>query len=336
MIRRDSQEFEDKLFAVLFVLFFIKILSLVFNLGNLTFAVFLQELGISLLVFFLLMLFARGISGLDNFSLGGKESDVLLGESVYDRLHRQYRELAEKYTEEKKYTQASYVYLKLLKDNYAAAEVLEKGGMYSEAAAIYLKYLKDKYRAAECYEKARAYNEAVKLYTETGQTEKAGDMYVLLGNPIEAKKCFMEVIDGYNSNSQYVKASLVYRNKIKDAVQAQNLLLKGWRTNCDAYNCLNNYFENVKDYEELKKEIAFFYKEETTPNNREAFLRVIKHEFKKDATLEEMTRNIAYEIVSERISHNPHISAELVYFNKNNMSISKDIIKYRQFNKRKN
>ena len=61
---------------------------------------------------------------------------------------------------------------------------------------------------------------------------------------------------------------------------------------------------------------------------------MLKIEFKKDKALEELTKDIAYEIIASKIEAKPDISSELAYFNKGNKSISKDIMKF-ELNKRK-
>jgi Tfp pilus assembly protein PilF len=83
------------------------------------------------------------------------------------------------------------------------------------------------------------------LYKELNEDEKVGDLYVILNDKVKANKYFEKVIENYKTNFQYVKASLVYKNKIGDCSQAQDLLMEGWRANKDAGKCLNNYFANT-------------------------------------------------------------------------------------------
>lgn len=328
-----NQTFEEKAYNAVIFLFIIKILYILFNIKNFTPSRFFGEVLATVIIFLILMTIASNFSGKGSWS-GSSGSAVLVKESVFDRLQRQYRELAEKYEDEKNYKKASYIYLRLLKDSYKAAEVLERGKLYHEAAAVYLKYCENKDKAAACYQLARAYKEAIKLYAQLGDSERLGDIHLLLNDRKEANKHYFKVIDNYKENSQYVKASLVYKNKINDTSEAQKLLLNGWKTNKDGYNCLNNYFENIKDNEELKHEIASIYQNETSSENQESFLQLMKIEFKKDKDLEELTKDIAYEIIASQIETKPDISSELVYFNKINKTISKDIMKYK-LNKRK-
>lgn len=325
---RSNQSFSEKVFSAIVLVFLLKLVYILYSSSYSGMSIILSIAG-SIIVFFILAGIATTFNGKGNSSYGNSDSTVLLRSSVFSKIEKKYRDLAKQYEDEKNYAKAAHIYLHLLKDRYAAAETLERGKLYNEAALIYIKYLNNKGKAAACYEHAKSYKQAIKLYTELEQTEKVGDLYVLLNEENEAKKCYLKVIDNYKDKSQYVKASLVYRNKLKDATEAQKMLLYGWRNNKDAYNCLNNYFENIKDYSKLNQEIATIYKNETTDQNKLSFLQVLKHEFKKHESLEELTKDLAYEIIADRIASDKSISSELIYFNVENPSISKDIIKFK-------
>lgn len=122
---------------------------------------------------------------------------------------------------------------------------------------------------------------------------------------------------------------MILKNKVKDTTTAQDMLLEGWRTNRDASNCLNNYFVNIDKVDDLEKEIQTIYNTEVDAKNNEAFLQLLKIEFKKDAQLEPVTRAIAYEIVASKIEKKSDISTELLSFNKENTSLSKDVMRYK-------
>ncbi|MFD1602480.1 hypothetical protein ACFSJW_21365 [Flavobacterium artemisiae] len=254
---------------------------------------------------------------------------ALVDSDRFNTLQNRYEKMAEEYVNRKEYEKAAHIYLKLLKNNHKAAMVLEQGQLYREAAGVYLKYLQNKVKAAECYEKGHAYNEAIELYKELNQDEKVGDLYLILKNKKIADRYFRIVIEDYKKNSQYVKASLIYRNKIGDPKEAQELLLDGWKTGKDASNCLNNYFANILSHEALSKAITTRYEEDVDEKNKISFLNILKHEFNKGQILEEVTRNIAYEIVADKIEERPELASELIHFNKNNTSMTKDVMKYK-------
>lgn len=267
-----------------------------------------------------------------NSSSGGA---ALIDSDRFSTLQNKYEKLAEQYVENKEYQKAAHIYLKLLKNYPKAAEVLEKGELYSEAAAIYLKYCKNKQKAAACYEKGNAYKEAIEIYKELNDNEKVGDLYLILKDKKEADKYFNRVIENYKTNFQYVKASLVYKNKIGDVTEAQEILLEGWKTNKDAGKCLNNYLANIDSAADLSLAINDVYKNIVIPENAPVFLHLLKHEFTKHEENQGMIKNIAYEIVADRIDKNPDVASELVHFNKNNKMMLKDVMKYKLKAKKK-
>lgn len=269
----------------------------------------------------------------NNAERGG--STVLLDTDRFSTLQQRYEKLAQDFIEKQEYEKAAHVYRKLLQNNFAAATTLEQGALYQEAAVTYLKLCQNKEKASECFEKGKSYKEAIALHKELGQKEKVGDLYLLLNQKNEADKYFHQVVEEYKSNNQFVKASLILRNKVKDTTTAQNMLLEGWRTNRDASNCLNNYFVNIREVDDLEKEIQTIYNTEVDAKNNEAFLQLLKIEFKKDAQLEPVTREIAYEIIASKIEKKSDISTELLSFNKDNTSLSKDVMRYKLNNRKR-
>jgi hypothetical protein len=243
-------------------------------------------------------------------------------------LREQYEKLAKEAIVEKDYKKAASIYIKLLKDYYSAANALEDGKLYQEAALIHLKYNKDKHKAAATYEKGKIYDKAIALYKELEDHEKVGDIYKSMRKKEDAYTYYKMVIDNYVENSQFVKASLIYKYKIEDAPKAQTILLQGWREHKDAYNCLTNYFSNFPNTDILKKGIAFIYKKETTPENLTLFLKALKVEHQKHEGIQDFTQNIAYEIVANNLSDNPGITYELKAFNTDNHLIQNDATRF--------
>lgn len=259
---------------------------------------------------------------------GAGGGNFYLENSLFDRIRSKYEELAEKYIAENDYKKAAKVYMNLLQDNYRGAKTLEDGGFYNEAAAVYLKKLKNKSDAANCYEKAKQYKKAIDLYKEMEQKEKVGDLYREINDLKNAHTYYQMVTDDYISNNQMVKASLIYRKKMENPEAAQKILLKGWEEDKDTFNCLNNYFANIFDIQKLQSEIQELYG--TTPAHKKIiYLDAMKHEFKKDPKLESITRNIAYEIIAEKIGTRSEIVNELKYFNPDDDTILKDISRFK-------
>lgn len=265
----------------------------------------------------------------DGSNVQSSGGSIDLGDSYYD-LQRQYYKAAEDMLAKKDYQKAAFIYLKLLKNYASAAEALESGKYYQEAATIYVKHANNKMKAAECYEHGNMTDEAIQLYKELNENEKVGDLYVTLNKHKDANRYYEKVVDDYKLRNQYVKASLIYKNKIKNTSDAQSLLLDGWRSNRDASNCLNNYFANIPDIKTLKHELYAVYHNDVTEQNSELFLTVIQHEYKKGTELAEPTREIAYEIVAKNIEANPSIVSLLRGFNKDDKQLIKDTMRYKQ------
>lgn len=261
---------------------------------------------------------------------GGNSGSVVMENDQFMQLNKQYRETAEELKRKKEFQKAAFIYIKLLKDYYGAGQAMEEGKLYQEAAAIHIKLTKDKTRAADCYEKGSMYNEAIDIYKELGSNEKVGDIYSTIGQKKEANVYYGKVAEGYTNNYQYVKASLIYRNKMGNAELGQSILMDGWRTNRDAYKCLNNYFNNIDDSKQLGQAINHVYNNEMAEHKRVDFLNVIKTEYQKKNGLEEPIRDIAYEIIAEELKKDAGFASELRHFNQKDNELTKDTMRYQQ------
>jgi hypothetical protein len=66
------------------------------------------------------------------------------------------------------------------------------------------------------------------------------------------------------------------------------------------------------------------------PSDRKStYLEAMKYEFKKDPKLHKTTRDIAYEIIAEKIENHSEIVNELKHFNPTDEIILKDISRYK-------
>ncbi|OFY83691.1 MAG: hypothetical protein A3F72_12820 [Bacteroidetes bacterium RIFCSPLOWO2_12_FULL_35_15] len=268
-----------------------------------------------------------------DFSLLGNNSrsssgSINLGDHYYE-LQKQYNATAQELIKQKDYHKAAFIYMKLLKNNLMAAQTLESGNHFQEAATIYLKHAGNKNKAAECYEKGNMTNEAIEIYKELNENEKVGDLYLTIRKRKEADLYFEKVVTNYKSKNQYVKASLIYKNKMNNEQGGQSLLLEGWRSFKDPSNCLNNYFSNIRDIKILKREIETIYANDLNRQNSETFLQVIRHEYNKNNELSDSIREMAYEIVAAQIPKNPSIVSELKEFNLKDKELMKDTIRFK-------
>jgi len=253
----------------------------------------------------------------------------------YFQLQQQYRDTAQAFEKKGKYRKAAFVYFKLLKDYHNAATTLEKGKIYKQAAQVYLKHANNKSKAAECYEKGNLFQEAIDLNIELLRYEKAGDLFLKINERKKADVYYQKTADNYIKSNQYVKASLVYRNKMGERMKGQDILMKGWKNNRDAYNCLNNYFANIEDEKSLSKEMDQVFQNHVSDKNRRSFLRILHHEYDKKNSLGSQVREIAYEAIHEEIKNNPEVVTELKFFNKNDRQLIKDSIRFRSSKNKK-
>lgn len=329
----NRQKFIDKFMAAFFILVIFKVIGILAELFHATFWSVIGNLVIFIVIAVIILLVITALKDKEkqNHGVDGRRKvggSSYVETSLFDRIRNKYEELAQKYIAEKDYKKAAKVYMNLLQDNYRGAKTLEDGGLYNEAAAIYLKKLNNKAEAAQCYEKAKQFKKAIDLYKELEQKEKVGDLYKELNDTKSANSFYQMVVDDYVSNNQMVKGSLIYCKKMDSPEDAQQILLIGWEENKDAFNCLNNYFVNIYDTEVLNQKIQNLY--DKTPSDKKLiYLEAMKHEFKKDQKLQETTRNIAYEIIAEKVETNTSIINELKHFNPHDEVILKDISRYR-------
>jgi tetratricopeptide (TPR) repeat protein len=263
-----------------------------------------------------------------------RSSSVSLGGDYVTRIRKQYMESAQDFISHKQYREAAFVYLRLLKNYTLAADTLEKGGLYAEAASVYLEYLKNNLKAAECYEKGSFTLKAIEIYQEMGNNEKVGDLYVSLHRRKEARIYYEEVIKKYVGQSEYIKASHIYRDKVGEGEPAKRLLMEGWEKNANAVHCLNAYFTYFSDKAALEQEIKRIYVTNNPDGKKIKFLEVMKHQFDRHPGLREAIRDIAFEIVAGRIEAQPSFASELQAFTKNDPQLLKDILRYQQRQKR--
>lgn len=269
----------------------------------------------------------------NTFSLFGNNSGGGGGGSFTsqktDDLANEYRRIAEELIKKKDYRKAAFVYQKLLRQPYVAAETLEKGEIYPEAAAVFLEFVKNKDRAAQCYEKGNMTQDAIGLYKELRKNEKVGDLYIKLNKRNDANVYYELTADEYRGQNQFVKASLIYRDKMLKPEAGQEMLIAGWRRNQDATNCMGIYFSNIGNDKLLKDEYDRFYQDEVNAENRSRFIYVAAHEFNKRPKHADQLKTLAYEVAVAEIPKNPRIVADLQDFNKNDKQFTGDTLRFR-------
>lgn len=264
----------------------------------------------------------------NNASTSQQGGTVVIG-NMFNKLSQQYEETAQQLIQQKDYQKAAFIYLKLLKNPYKAVEVLKQGAMFSEAASIYIKYLNDSKKAADCYEMAKMYQDAIDIYLNLKEHEKVGDLYVKLSNFKLANKHYNIVAEDYILNRQYIKAALVYRDKMNEAHKAEAYLLEAWEHNYDGPNCLKMYFSNSSDANELSVKIKNVEQNLVNASNEIQFLQVMKMVNKQANAPKKQINDIAYQIISKHAASQKSIVSELIHFNPQNTELLKDTLRYK-------
>jgi len=258
---------------------------------------------------------------------GGTGGSVSLGNEFF-RIQKQYQATARQLEESGKHEKAAYVYLKLLKDHAAGAATLRKGKHFEKAAVIYLRYLKNESLAAECYEEGKIYDEAIPLYVKLKRWEKVGDLHVLRGDDEAARSAYLKQVDKYLVENVFIKAARLSKEKMHDLSRAQQILLRGWDENIDAFNCLQFYLANIADGETAWREIERIGRQGLNDKNDTVFLRVLSKEYAKKDEHREEVRNLAYGLLSELLSAGRVSAHEVLAFNEKNDRLRADALRY--------
>ena len=83
---------------------------------------------------------------------------------TYERLRREYREVANRELSLKRYRRAAYIFSHLLEDHQSAAEALKQGRHFREAALLYRDFTNRSLEAAECFWEAGEFEQAEPLF----------------------------------------------------------------------------------------------------------------------------------------------------------------------------
>lgn len=253
----------------------------------------------------------------------------------YFKLREQYEQSAKELIALGKYEKAAFVYFQLLKDKVRAAQTLRDGKLYAKAANFYLKHLKDKQTAALCFEEGKMYDEAILLYQEIENYEKAGDLCMKVNRRKQAMHNYTQLANGYLEKRRYVKAALVYKDKMEQPEKGQAYLLQGWKEEADAVNCLQTYFSNIKETTEFKNALQQVYEHEVYTENQVLFLEVLRLQYPNREDAAKQLRDMAYEIVASEAHSDPYVLDKLSHFNASNKEFRKDVMRFRLYQKKK-
>jgi tetratricopeptide (TPR) repeat protein len=252
----------------------------------------------------------------------------VISDDGYTRLFRQYTAAAEQLVKQGDFIKASFVYLKLLKNYEMAAATLEKGGHFAEAAAVYLKYCKNEEKAAECFEQAAMYEKAIELHLKGNNYTKVADLYRSLNNEEQAVHYYHKLIEIYMETGLHLQASVIYDVKLHQTDKAKDILLFGWKTGRDSYNCLKAYFAHHDDIE-LAEEIPRLYAQDVPQEDRELFMRVLQKLYQHRVKVQSLIKDISFEIIVGEAEKNPGIVSEIRIFNKEDKQLVKDLLRFK-------
>lgn len=258
---------------------------------------------------------------------GGAGGSVNLGNEFF-RLQEHYQNAARELQAAGKFEKAAYVYLKLLKDYNSAAETLRQSKHYEKAAAVYLRYLKDERAAAECYEMGSIYDEAIPLYTKLEEWEKVGDLHVLRGDGPSARSAYQRQLEKELDKKAFVRAAKLSKEKMKNLPHAQELLLRGWDQNVDAYNCLQYYLANISTGKTAWMEIQNIRNHRLNTGNDQIFLKILGNEYSQQHEHRKEVKKMAYGLLSELLTAGRISAHELLAFDKNNIRLRADTLRY--------
>lgn len=104
--------------------------------------------------------------------------------------------------------------------------------------------------------------------------------------------------------------------------------MKGWHEEVDQFNCLNNYFNNIKNDEELWNQINYFKNYEVNQHNESVFLKVLKHEYDKKNEYDKEIQNMAYSMISDMLERGVVSANALLPFNKQDTRLRSDTIRF--------
>lgn len=242
-----------------------------------------------------------------NFDLnrigGGGPADTWDAGAYYNDLRTQYQRAAEMAIHKGDFRKAAYIYAHLLSNFHLAANVLKQGGHYREAAVLYKDHLKNLPAAAECLEQGGYYQEAAEVYETLYRFEKAGDLYLQIGQAEKAAVYFEKSLKVVLNNADHLDGARIAHDKLRQPERANEILLQGWEGNKQAEPCLKKYFDRTleQEPEKTRQRLQEIFEQQTPPAKQSMLLNVLLHlnELPLSSDARDASRSIAYEIVSK-------------------------------------
>ena len=263
----------------------------------------------------------------------GGGSAVLPDDSLM-QLRKQYQEAAAQLEKDGEHTQAAFVYMKLLKQHQLAAEVLKRGKKYPEAAGVYLKYLNNKKEAAACYEAGHMPLEAIKLYQELKEHEKAGDLYMNMGERDLALEEYEQKVHAHKSYGHHKKAGDLIREKMEDLPRALHTYLEGYEANRKNPHCLGAYLKYQEDEAQVSKDLDRYNAQMESPEQVNQWLNLLWEEYQRQRSTQHQAKDLVYQQLAQHIHKQPELAQFLRYFHPKDVELKKDTIRFGSKKKR--
>lgn len=234
---------------------------------------------------------------------GGGAADTWDAGAYYNDLRTQYNRAAEMAIQKGDFRKAAYIYAHLLSNFHLAANVLRQGGHYREAAVLYKDHLKNLPAAAECLEQGGYYQEAAEVCETLYRFEKAGDLYLQIGQVEKAAVCFEKSLKSALNNADHLEGARIVHDKLQQPERAKEILLQGWHGNKQAEPCLKKYFEWTleQEPEKTRQRLQEIFEQQMPPARQALLLNVLLHlnELPVSSDTRDTSRFIAYEIVGK-------------------------------------
>lgn len=266
----------------------------------------------------------------------GRHQSNYVSESAYDRLRRQYLETAAVFAEQGQYDKAAFVYLRLLRDVNKALTMLEKGKLYAQALSVCLQYTNDKRRAARYALQAQQLERALQLYQELDDPLEMGLLYEAMNQPDLAREQYERVLAELIDQQKFIDAGQFAYATLHDVERAKDLYLLGWEYSLKAEACLRRYLNLHTEEEAVKQAIERIYTQDITSKHADTFLRLLRSYHKEKRLPSTWLEEMAYRIVADHIQQKPSLLDYLLYFQRGDAQIVKDVLRYhRQVRKKR-
>ncbi len=196
------------------------------------------------------------LSRLPEFSLGG----LLGGGGPADfwnidaarlaKLHKSYRDLANREIAAGRHRRAAYIYAHLLGDYALAAATLEGCGAYAEAAVLYRDKLRRPKDEARCLALGGMFEQAAMRYHELSEFELEGEALLKAGRTEEAMLALENAVRRHLHAGRVMAAADLIEKRFNDSPRAMELLWAQWPGGSQILQCIERAFGELGEHQQ--------------------------------------------------------------------------------------